>query len=181
MSAFDAFLAARGLKTLQLRIKAQSESAFRIACFLNEHPSVTRVWYPGLLHHRGHEIAKKQMSGGFGGILSFEVQGNPQNATKVVESTRLFHTAVSVGAVESIIEQPAFMSHASYDRKDRVAHGLSDGLIRISVGLEDTEDLIRDLYQALSQAGKTKPSTPEPVKKLPLSPPSSLPKAVAFG
>jgi len=107
------------------------------------------VMYPGLPQHPGHAIAKRQMEGGFGAMLSFEVAGDFATAKKAVESTHLFRLAVSLGAVESLIEQPASMSHASYDRADRLAHGIADGLIRLSVGLEAPEDLWEDLDQAL--------------------------------
>jgi len=149
LSPFDAFLVSRGLKTLELRMREQCRSAQSLAEWLESDARVTRVLYPGLEHHPGHEIAKRQMDGGFGGMLSFEVAGDFAAAKRVVESTKLFQLAVSLGAVESLIEQPASMSHASYDHADRIAHGITDGLIRISVGLEDVEDLRADLDQAL--------------------------------
>ena len=107
------------------------------------------VLYPGLADHPGHDLAKRQMDGAFGGMLSFEVQGDLAKAKRVVESTQLFQLAVSLGAAESLIEQPALMSHASYDAADRAAHGITDGLIRLSVGLEHVDDLRDDLDQAL--------------------------------
>ncbi len=149
LSPFDAFLVSRGLKTLELRMREQCRSAQSLAEWLESDARATRVLYPGLEHHPGHEIAKRQMDGGFGGMLSFEVAGDFAAAKRVVESTKLFQLAVSLGAVESLIEQPASMSHASYDHADRIAHGITDGLIRISVGLEDVEDLRADLDQAL--------------------------------
>ena len=115
-------------------------------------PAVKRVLYPGLPTHPGHEIAKRQMDGGFGAMLSFELGDNFAAAKRVAESTKLFQLAVSLGAVESLIEQPASMSHASYDAADRRAHGITDGLVRLSVGLEAFEDLRDDLEQALSSA-----------------------------
>ena len=150
MGPFDAFLCSRGLKTLELRVREQSRTAHELARFLAGHPKVRRVLYPGLPEHPGHEIARRQMQGGFGAMLSFEMAGDYAAAQRVVESTRLFQLAVSLGAVESLIEQPASMSHASYDRQDRLAHGIGDGLIRVSVGLEALEDLREDLRQALN-------------------------------
>jgi len=149
LSPFDCFLIARGLKTLELRVREQCRTAQRLAEFLDADPRVRRVLYPGLPSHPGHELAARQMDDGFGGMLSFEVKGDFEKAKRVVESTKLFQLAVSLGAVESLIEQPAAMSHASYDAADRQAHGISDELIRISVGLEDVGDLQADLDQAL--------------------------------
>jgi cystathionine gamma-lyase len=150
MSPFDAFLCARGLKTLELRVREHCRSAQIIAEFLALHPNVARVYYPGLPSHPGHELAAKQMAGGFGGMLSFELRADFDAARRVVESTLLFQLAVSLGAVESLIEQPASMSHASYDAEARRAHGITDSLIRLSVGLEDPQDLCDDLAQALA-------------------------------
>jgi cystathionine gamma-lyase len=152
LGAFESYLVARGLKTLELRVREQCRTAQRLAEFLVEHPRVQRVLYPGLPDHPGHEIASRQMDGGFGAMLSFEIHGDFAATKRVVESTRLFHLAVSLGAVESLIEQPASMSHASYDPVARAAHGIRDGLIRLSVGLEDFEDLRDDLDQALTAA-----------------------------
>ena len=149
LGPFDAFLVSRGLKTLDLRVRAQSATAMRLALFLEQHANVERVLYPGLPSHPGHEIAVRQMDGLFGAMLSFEVVGDFAKARHVVEATRLFQLAVSLGAVESLIEQPASMSHASYDPADRAAHGIRDGLIRLSVGIEDFDDLRDDLDQAL--------------------------------
>ena len=137
LSPFDSFLISRGIKTLPLRIAEQSKSAQHLAEFLAQHPRVEHVMYPGLPHHPGHEIARQQMQGGFGGMLSFELRADLAAAKRFVENTRLFQLAVSLGAVESLIEQPATMSHASYDPADRAAHGITDSLIRLSVGLED--------------------------------------------
>jgi cystathionine gamma-lyase len=144
------FLVARGLKTLELRVREQCQTAQQLAEWLAADPRVKRVNYPGLTSHPGHEIARRQMENGFGAMLSFEVHGGFEAAKRIVESTKLFQLAVSLGAVESLIEQPASMSHASYDPKDRRAHGIHDELIRISVGLEDVDDLREDLDQALS-------------------------------
>jgi len=151
LDPFSCFLALRGIKTLELRVREQCRTAQRIAEYLNDHPKVTRVLYPGLKAHPGHDIAARQMDGGFGAMMSFEVEGGFAAAKKVCDDTQLFQLAVSLGAVESLIEQPASMSHASYDKADRLAHGIKDELIRISVGLEASEDLIADLERVLNE------------------------------
>jgi cystathionine beta-lyase/cystathionine gamma-synthase len=150
MGPLESFLCSRGLKTLELRVREQSRTALAIAQFLDGDGRVRRVNYPGLPAHPGHAIAARQMDGAFGGMLSFEVEGDFAAARRVAQSTRLFQLAVSLGAVESLIEQPASMSHASYDAADRAAFGISDGLIRLSVGLEAFDDLRDDLDQALA-------------------------------
>lgn len=152
MAPLESFLCSRGIKTLELRVREQCRTAARLAESLRADRRVSRVLYPGLADHRGHQLASRQMQGGFGAMLSFEVVGGFDAAKRVVESTQLFQLAVSLGAVESLIEQPASMSHASYDRADRLAHGIADGLIRLSVGLEDPDDLQADLEQALMRA-----------------------------
>ena len=149
LGPFESFLLSRGIKTLELRVRAQSETAARLAQFLQTHPRVRRVLYPGLTDHAGHEVACRQMDGAFGAMLTFELAGSFTDAKKFVESARLFQLAVSLGAVESLIEQPAAMSHASYDPADRAAHGITDGLIRLSVGLEACDDLREDLQRVL--------------------------------
>lgn len=150
LGPFESFLMSRGLKTLELRVREQCRSAQRLAEFLEVDSRIQRVLYPGLPSHAGHGIAAQQMGGGFGAMLSFELVGDFERTKRVVESTKLFQLAVSLGAVESLIEQPAAMSHASYDAADRLSHGIRDELIRISVGLEDFEDLRDDLDQALN-------------------------------
>ncbi len=150
MGPLESFLCSRGIKTLDLRVREQCRTAAYIARFLAADRRVQRVLYPGLPDHPGHALAARQMQGGFGAMLSFELLGDFAAAKRVVESTRLFQLAVSLGAVESLIEQPAAMSHASYDRADRLAHGIADGLIRLSVGLEAAEDLEADLDQAMA-------------------------------
>ncbi|MEE8450601.1 MAG: PLP-dependent aspartate aminotransferase family protein [Thermoguttaceae bacterium] len=150
MGPLESFLCSRGIKTLELRVREQSRTAAGLAQFLKADSRVARVLYPGLPDHPGHDIAARQMDGAFGAMLSFEVAGDFAVAKRVAESTELFQLAVSLGAVESLIEQPAAMSHASYDREDRLAHGITDGLIRLSVGLEAVEDLRDDLDRALS-------------------------------
>jgi cystathionine gamma-lyase len=149
MAPLEAFLSSRGLKTLELRVLEQCRTAQRLAEFLASHERVERVLYPGLPTHPGHTIAKRQMIGGFGAMLSFEVAGRTDGAKRLVESTKLFQLAVSLGAVESLIEHPATMSHASYDAAARKANGISDNLVRLSVGLEAFEDLRNDLDAAL--------------------------------
>lgn len=150
LSPFDSFLLARGLKTLDLRVRQQCQSAMQIADFLKSDDRVDHVYYPGLPEHPGHDVATRQMEETFGAMLSFEVTGGFDQAKRIVEATHLFQLAVSLGAVESLIEHPASMSHASYDRQDRLAHGITDGLVRLSVGLEDVDDLRDDLDRALS-------------------------------
>ncbi len=152
MGPLESFLCSRGLKTLELRVREQSRTAQQLADWLAADPRIARVRYPGRPEHPGHAIAKRQMQGAFGAMLSFEVKGDFAAAKRLAESTRLFQLAVSLGAVESLIEQPASMSHASYQREDRLAHGISDGLIRISVGLEAFEDLRDDLDGALAKS-----------------------------
>ena len=149
MGPFECFLASRGLKTLELRVREQSRTAQSLAEWLAKDPRVNRVLYPGLPSHPGHEIAERQMDGAFGAMLTIEVRGDFAKTKRVCEKTQLFQLAVSLGAVESLIEQPASMSHASYDAAARAAHGITDGLIRLSVGLEAFEDLRDDLNQAL--------------------------------
>jgi len=150
LGPFDSFLVSRGLKTLELRMQEHCQSAMSLAQWLAVDDRVTRVLYPGLESHGGHELAARQMNGRFGAMMSVEVDGDLEKARRVAQSTRLFQLAVSLGAAESLIEQPATMSHASYDAADRAAHGITDGLIRLSVGLEDCDDLREDLDRALS-------------------------------
>jgi cystathionine gamma-lyase len=155
MGPFESFLCSRGLKTMELRVMAQSATAHRLADWLAGHPAVSRVLYPGLPGHPGHALAARQMQGGFGAMVSFEVGGTGDalgRSRRICESTRLFRLAVSLGAVESLIELPAIMSHGSYEPSARRASGIADGLIRLSVGLEAFEDLRDDLDQAISSA-----------------------------
>lgn len=153
LDPFSCFLVSRGIKTLELRVLAQSRTAMRLALWLNEHPRVTAVLYPGLADHPGHALATQMMGGHYGAMVTFQVDGDVRQTAKVCESTRLFHLAVSLGAVESLIEQPATMSHASYAKEDRERFGITDGLIRLSVGLESFEDLRNDLQAAFRAAG----------------------------
>lgn len=152
MGPLESFLCSRGLKTLELRVLEQSRTASAIAEWLHAHPAVARVYYPGLKSHPGHEVAARQMQGGFGAMLSFELKAGFAVAKRFVESTQLFRLAVSLGSVESLIEQPASMSHASYDAAARRAFGIEDGLVRLSIGLEALEDLRADLEQAFAAA-----------------------------
>jgi cystathionine beta-lyase/cystathionine gamma-synthase len=150
--AFDSWLVLRGLKTLAVRMRQHSANAMQVGCFLEQHPRVKRVYYPGLPSHPQHELAKRQMTGGFSGMLSFEVQGGVQSAREVGRRTRLFTLAESLGGVESLIELPALMTHASLPSERRAEIGIDDGLIRLSVGIEEPEDLIADLDQALASS-----------------------------
>jgi len=147
----DAWLVLRGLKTLAVRMREHDRNARLMADFLSEHPKVARVFYPGLPGNPQRELAQRQASG-FGGMISFEVKGGLESARRVVERTRLFTLAESLGGVESLIELPAAMTHASIPAETRRARGVADGLVRVSVGLEDVADLISDLDRALSQA-----------------------------
>ena len=148
---FDCWLAMRGLKTLAIRMKAHQENANRIAQWLESHPQVVRVVYPGLPSHPQHELAKRQMLG-FGGMISFEIRGGLEEAQRLVESTKLFLLAESLGGVESLIELPAIMTHASIPVDRRHAMGIADGLVRISVGIENVDDLLADLGPAIALA-----------------------------
>jgi cystathionine gamma-lyase len=148
-SPFDCFLTLRGIKTLALRMRGHEKNAMRIANFLKDHPRVRRVYYPGLPDHPGRDIASAQMDG-FSGMLSFEVMGGIREARAVLQRLKLFKIAESLGGVESLAELPAIMTHASIPREERKKAGLDDGLIRLSVGVEDAEDLISDLTSALT-------------------------------
>ena len=145
----DCFLVIRGLKTLHIRIQRHCENAMKIAEFLSKHPKVDSVFYPGLPSHPNHDIAKKQMRA-FGGMMAFTLKGDKvEDALKVLSSTRLFALAESLGGVESLIGHPSSMTHASIPREERMKAGLKDSLIRLSVGIEDVEDLIEDLKNAI--------------------------------
>ncbi len=148
---FDCWLALRGLKTLAVRMQAHAKNAQAIADYLEAHPAVRQVIYPGLASHPQHALARTQMHG-FGGMISFEIKGGIEEAKTLVESTKLFLLAESLGGVESLIEVPATMTHASIPRERRLEMGIADGLIRLSVGIENSQDLIGDLEQALKKA-----------------------------
>ena len=151
---FDSWLVLRGVKTLAIRMRQHEENARRVADFLLQHPNVSEVLYPGLPSHPTHAIAKAQLEG-FGGIVSFRVRSNdPEDIKQVLRSTKIFSLAESLGGVESLIEQPATMSHASMGPELRARAGITDDLIRLSIGIEHIEDLIEDLDQALSFQGR---------------------------
>lgn len=147
---FDCWLTLRGVKTLALRMREHEKNANAVADFLINHPKIEKVNYPGLSSHPQHELAKSQMTG-FGGMISFEVKGGLDAGKIVATKTKLFSLAESLGGVESLIGHPATMTHAAIPREERIKNGLNDGLIRISVGIEDKEDLIADLKQAFDQ------------------------------
>jgi cystathionine beta-lyase/cystathionine gamma-synthase len=145
----DCFLVLRGIKTLHVRMKAHCENGKIIANWLRNHPQIGKVYWPGFDNHPGYAIAKKQMRD-FGGMLSFTLKDDSiENAMKVLSSTHLFSLAESLGGVESLINHPASMTHASIPREERIKNGLTDSLIRLSIGIEDADDLIADLQQAI--------------------------------
>lgn len=148
-SSFDSYLILRSLKTLPIRMERHNESAFAIAKELESNSKISKVIYPGLENHPQHEIAKKQMNG-FGGIISIEVAGGLEASKAFLEKTKIFTLAESLGGVESLIEHPALMTHASLPAETRERIGISDGLVRLSVGIETLEDLIEDINQALN-------------------------------
>ena len=145
---FDCWLVLRGIKTLVVRMREHERNAQAVAEFLAAHPKVKRVFYPGLPTHPQHELAKKQQKS-FGGMVSFELDGPIEDLYKVLKATKLFALAESLGGVESLIEHPASMSHASMDSEHRLAAGITDSIIRLSIGIEDRDDLIADLLNAL--------------------------------
>ncbi|HEU4335328.1 MAG TPA: PLP-dependent transferase, partial [Candidatus Eisenbacteria bacterium] len=147
---FNAWLLLRGLKTLPVRMERHSENAMQIAQFLNFHPKVARVWYPGLRTHPQHEIAARQM-GGFGGMLAFELKGGRAAGATLLNAVELMTLAVSLGDCDTLIEHPASMTHSTYSAEELAQVGISDGLVRLSVGLEGVQDLIADLDQALAR------------------------------
>ncbi len=151
LGAFEAYLIIRGMKTLPLRVERHCQNAMTVAEFLQQHPAVERVYYPGLSAHPGHDVAVRQMHGGFGGILAFEVKGGFDAGKKVINSVQLAKVAVSLGDCETLIEHPASMTHSPYTPAERAAAGISEGLIRLAVGLENVEDIIADLKQALEK------------------------------
>ncbi len=148
LSPFDSFLVLRGTKTLAVRMQAHDKNGRAVANFLAEHPNVQKVYYPGLPAHPQHELAKRQQNG-FGGMVAFEM-GSLEKAKKVLENVKLCTLAESLGGVESLISHPATMTHASVPTEKRDKLGITDGLVRVSVGIEDVEDIISDLDQALS-------------------------------
>lgn len=148
ISPLNAWLLVRGLKTLAVRMERHEQNATKVAKFLQFHPKVEQVWYPGLATHPQYEIGKKQMSGS-GGVVSFQIKGGRKAGVKLMNSVKVFTLAVSLGDVDSLIEHPASMTHSTYSSEELLEVGISDGLVRLSVGLEDHHDLIADLSQAL--------------------------------
>jgi methionine-gamma-lyase len=151
MSPFNSWLLLRGLKTLGVRMERHDSNARRIAEFLNSHPKIARVSYPGLPTDRFHEVAKKQMSG-VGGMIAFEMKGGARAGVNLVNNVKLCILAVSLGECDTLIEHPASMTHSTLTEEERNAVGITEGLIRLSVGIEDADDLIEDLKQALQKA-----------------------------
>ncbi len=148
LSPFESWLLLRSAKTLALRMRQHDANGRAVAAFLDGRPGVERVFYPGLAHHPGHELAKRQMSG-FGGMVSFDV-GTFDRASEVMRRLRIFHIAESLGGVESLVNHPAAMTHASIPAETRARLGIGDGLVRLSVGVEDEDDLLADLERALA-------------------------------
>jgi cystathionine gamma-lyase len=146
---FDSFLTLRGIKTLALRMERHCASAQAIAEFLESHPKIEKVYYPGLASHPHHSLAKRQMKNGYGGIVTAVLRGSLDDARGMLERCELFSLAESLGGVESLIEHPGLMTHASLPAAMRASLGISDGLIRLSVGIEHVDDLIADLRQAI--------------------------------
>jgi cystathionine beta-lyase len=147
----DSFLVLRGIKTLHLRMERHCSNGKKTAEFLKSHPKIGKVYWPGFGDHPNHHIAKKQMHD-FGGMLSFTLQTDTvENATTFMESVQLFSLAESLGGVESLVNHPASMTHASIPAEERIKNGLSNSLVRLSVGVEDIEDLLEDLEQALAK------------------------------
>ena len=150
LGPFEAWLTLRGIKTLPIRMEKHNENAIRIAGFLEEHIKIERVYYPGLKSHSQHELAKKQMSG-FGGVLCFQVRGGLEAGIKLMNSMKLCTLAVSLGSVETLISHPASMTHSLITGEERLKVGITDNLVRLSVGIENVEDIIQDLEQALGK------------------------------
>lgn len=145
----NAYLVERGIKTLGIRVREQNASALKLAHFLESHPKIERVWYPGLASHPDHETAVRQMDG-FGGVISFEVAGDLDRTGKFIDALRIPYIAPSLGGVESLIEQPALMSFYEKTTEERLELGIKDNLVRFAVGIEDTDDLLADLEQGLA-------------------------------
>jgi len=145
-----AYLVLRGLKTLALRVQRQNENGMRVAEFLSAHPKVRRVWYPGLPSHPDHPIARRLMRG-FGGVVTFEVAADREGTSRFIDALRIPYIAPSLGGVESLVEQPALMSYYEMEPEDRLALGITDSLVRLSLGIEDADDLLTDLDQALAR------------------------------
>jgi methionine-gamma-lyase len=151
LSPHDAWLIERGMKTLPLRMERHAQNAAKVADFLVSHPKITRVYYPGLKSDPGYEIAKRQMRYP-GAIVAFEMSGGIEPGIKLMNSLELCTLAVSLGDTETLIQHPASMTHSPYTPEERASFGISEGLVRISVGLEDVEDIIADLEAGLDKA-----------------------------
>ncbi len=152
LGPWDCYLAIRGIETIELRVRKQSESALKIAEYLANRPEIDKIYYPGLSSHQNHDIAAKQQDGIFGGVISFSLKDDTiEAATKLVTSTKYFKLAESLGGVKSLICHPFTMTHASIPRENKLKAGIQESLVRLSVGIEDPEDLIQDLSQALHQ------------------------------
>jgi cystathionine beta-lyase/cystathionine gamma-synthase len=149
LSPFESWLVLRGVKTLAVRMKQHDENGRKVAAFLAQHPKISHVFYPGLASHPQHELAKRQMSG-FGSMIAFEV-GSRANADKLLQSVRVIINGESLGGVESLISHSATTTHAAVPQQERERIGITEGLVRISVGIEDVEDILSDLDQALAQ------------------------------
>ena len=147
----EAYYIIRGMKTFEIRMERHCANAMKVAKWLAAHPKVEKVYYPGLEDHEGHEIAKKQMKN-YGGIMSFELKGGFEAGKALLNNVELCALAVSLGYTETLIQHPASMTHSPYTREERLAAGITDGLVRLSVGLEDVEDIIADLEQGLAKA-----------------------------
>ena len=150
-SPFDCWLVMSGLKTLSLRMARHASNGMTVAQFLDQHPKIESVTYPGLPSHPRHEVAKRQMQGGFSGMISFQLVGGVKSGVKLMNSVELCALAESLGAVETMITHPASMTHADVPAEERNARGLTDSLVRLSVGIEDPDDIVADLEQALAQ------------------------------
>jgi cystathionine gamma-synthase len=148
--AHNAYLLLRGLKTLAVRVAKQNENGLKVAQYLDSHPKIRCVYYPGLPSHPDHDLATQQMSG-YGGVVSFEPEADLEKASVFIDAVRIPYIGPSLGGVESIIEQPALMSHFTLDQEERLAIGIKDELVRYALGIEDAEDLIADLEQALDK------------------------------
>ena len=151
LAPMDAYSLLRGMKTLKLRVQRQNESAMLIATYLQNHPLVEHVNYPGLTSHPGHEVAKEQMNGGFGGMLSFAVKGGLESIKKFLPKLKHAHMAANLGCVETVVGPPFTTSHVECSAEERMAAGIPEGLVRYSTGIEDVEDLIADLEQAFKE------------------------------
>ncbi|MFD0701037.1 trans-sulfuration enzyme family protein [Myroides pelagicus] len=151
LSPFDSFLTIRGIETLLLRYKGYSENALKMAEYLNTHPKINKIYYPGLVNHEGHELAKKQQKY-FGGVISFDLKDNSKEAAlKIIKSLKLFTLTEGLGGIKSLSNYPFEMSHGSVPKETKIKAGITESLIRLSIGLEETEDLIEDIKQALAQ------------------------------